>query len=217
MNPANRQVTGVERKYDIDQRLISTTDLSGRILYANQAFVDIAGYSQDELVGEHHNIVRHPDMPKAAFADLWEHLKADRPWMGMVKNRCKNGDHYWVQAYVMPLYDEQGRKTGYQSVRTRPSDEQIRRAETVYGRLNAGKARVPARSSRLATPVIGLVALMLAVIWALMLLVPPGLAQYALLGVVTLVALAGGVWLCRPIDQVRAQAEQVYGNPWPSS
>lgn len=140
---------GRERVYPADVRLISTTDLEGRITYANPDFCDVAGYSEAELRGQHHNIVRHPDMPKAAFADLWSHLNAGKPWMGMVKNRCKNGDFYWVQAYVMPLYNEQGEKTGYQSVRTRPSDEQIARAEAIYQRLQSGKQKAPARVSSL--------------------------------------------------------------------
>ncbi|NVK42482.1 MAG: PAS domain-containing protein [Oceanospirillaceae bacterium] len=213
MNHSNSQVTGVERRYPADQRLISTTDLSGRILYANQAFIEVSGFSVDELTGQHHNIVRHPDMPKAAFADLWEHLKADRPWMGMVKNRCKNGDHYWVQAYVMPLYDEHGGKTGYQSVRTRPSDVQIEQAERVYARLRAGKSRVPTRPSRLAMPLVGMIGAVMAAVWALMLFVPNGWLQYGLLALVTLVAVAAGAWFCRPLGDMRSLAGEVYDNP----
>lgn len=129
--------TGKERKFPDSVRLISTTDLQGNITYANPEFCDIAGYSIEELVGQPHSIVRHADMPPGAFADLWQHAKDDKPWMGMVKNRCKNGDYYWVQAYVTPLYDNHGQKVGYQSVRTAPSNEQIERATKVYKKINS--------------------------------------------------------------------------------
>lgn len=139
-------VTGVEQKYSADVRLISTTDTRGNITYANPEFCSVAGYSLEELMGQPHSVVRHPDMPAGAFADLWQHANGDKPWMGMVKNRCKNGDHYWVQAYVTPLFDNIGNKIGYQSVRTRPSDEQIDRAEKVYKKINSQK-KVSLRAS----------------------------------------------------------------------
>jgi len=135
-----RDSSNAERTFAQNVRLISTTDLDGRITYANDAFCEVAGFSREELIGQHHNIVRHQDMPKAAFADLWNHLKADKPWMGLVKNRCKNGQFYWVQAYVMPLFDQHGRKTGYQSVRTLPDRETVDRASSFYLRLNEGKS-----------------------------------------------------------------------------
>ncbi|MCP4598335.1 PAS domain-containing methyl-accepting chemotaxis protein [Neptuniibacter sp.] len=121
------------------QRIISTTDLKGRITYVNQVFCDIAGFTEEELIGKAHNIVRHPDVPPAAFANLWDSLKNDQAWRGIVKNRCKNGDHYWVDAYVTPLY-ENGQKVGYQSVRFKPSKEQVAKAEVIYAVANAGKA-----------------------------------------------------------------------------
>ena len=111
---------GKEKNFAQGSTLISITDLSGVIQYCNRDFVEISGYTEQELVGSHHNIVRHPDMPKAAFEDLWQTIKADKPWMGMVKNRCKNGDYYWVDAYVTPVY-QGGKKVGYQSVRSCPT------------------------------------------------------------------------------------------------
>lgn len=90
---------------------MSTTDLNSNITHANDAFVRISGYSLDELTGAPHNIVRHPDMPKAAFADMWKTLQGGEPWSGVVKNRCKNGDHYWVKANVCPI-KRQGTMTG---------------------------------------------------------------------------------------------------------
>ncbi len=123
--------------------LVSTTNLKGIITSANRAFIDISGYTEGELMGNQHNIVRHPDMPSAAFKDMWDTLKADRPWTGIVKNRCKNGDHYWVRANVTPLRDR-GRTIGYMSVRTTPSQQELRDAEALYDDLNANRAQMPA-------------------------------------------------------------------------
>ena len=124
-----------EKTFKSFEQLVSITDLDGRITYANPQFCKVAGYTLEELVGQHHNIVRHPDMPKAAFADLWQKLKRGDSWRGMVKNRCKNGDFYWVDAYVTPLY-ENDKITGYQSVRACPTDEQKVKAEKLYNTLN---------------------------------------------------------------------------------
>lgn len=131
-------VSNNERVFSEGQQLVSITDLNGIITYANNEFCDIAGYSLEELVGQHHNIVRHPSMPKAAFADLWSKLKQENSWRGMVKNRCKNGDYYWVDAYVTPVYEKET-ITGYQSVRTLPSKEQKQNAQKLYDDLNNGK------------------------------------------------------------------------------
>ena len=128
-----------ERTFSESEQLVSITDLDGRITYANDEFCDVSGYTLAELVGQHHNIVRHSSMPKAAFGDLWQKLKRGDSWRGMVKNRCKSGGFYWVDAYVTPLY-EKGKITGYQSVRTRPTQEQKQKAEQLYTSLNAGKA-----------------------------------------------------------------------------
>ncbi|MBW0148506.1 methyl-accepting chemotaxis protein [Marinobacter arenosus] len=135
----NLPVTNVEQTFPSTQKLISSTDLKGRITHCNQAFVDISGFSIDELVGKPHNIVRHPDMPPEAFDNMWSHLKAGRPWMGMVKNRCKNGDFYWVNAYVTPI-TESGDVIGFESVRSCPSREQVARAEKLYDRIRQGKS-----------------------------------------------------------------------------
>jgi aerotaxis receptor len=99
----NFPVTSVENDYNEDMEIISTTDTKGVITGVNDDFIKIAGFSEEELLGKSHNVVRHPDMPQAAFADMWGHLKDGKHWMGVVKNRCKNGDHYWVDAYVTPI------------------------------------------------------------------------------------------------------------------
>jgi len=127
----NKPVTNQLRDYSAAQKIVSTTNDRGIIQDVNEHFVDISGFTKEELVGQAHNLVRHPSMPQAAFAELWAHNKKAKPWMGMVKNRCKNGDHYWVDAFVTPMY-EQGRLVGYQSVRQKPSDTLIDRAERVY-------------------------------------------------------------------------------------
>ncbi|MBZ9556949.1 MULTISPECIES: methyl-accepting chemotaxis protein [unclassified Modicisalibacter] len=136
----NQPVTQREYPLDDEHYLISRTDLKGRITYANPAFVEVSGFSREELIGAPHSIVRHPDMPEAAFANLWETLEAGEPWRGLVKNRCKNGDHYWVDASVTPIYEE-GELQGYASVRVKADPEACRQAEQVYAQLRAGKAR----------------------------------------------------------------------------
>jgi aerotaxis receptor len=137
----NQPITQRERSFPESQRLISTTDLKGQITYCNQAFIEISGFSHAELLRAPHNLVRHPDVPAAVFEHMWTTLKRDKPWMGVVKNRCKNGDHYWVNAYVTPVL-ESGQVTGYESVRVKPNAEQIRRAEALYRRINAGKPAI---------------------------------------------------------------------------
>jgi aerotaxis receptor len=140
----NQPITQRERTFPAQQRLISTTDARGVITYCNDAFVEISGFSRDELIRAPHNTVRHPDVPSAVFEHMWGTLKQGLPWMGIVKNRCKNGDHYWVNAYVTPIFDQK-QVIGFESVRIKPTAEQIRRAEALYSRLNNGKPAVPTR------------------------------------------------------------------------
>ncbi|MEO2267389.1 PAS domain-containing methyl-accepting chemotaxis protein [Pseudoalteromonas sp. YIC-656] len=134
----NLPVTTKEVHFDKNQKLISVTDLRGVITDCNQAFENISGYTRDELIGQPHNLIRHPDMPAAAFATMWRYLKSGQPWMGLVKNRCKNGDFYWVDAYVTPI-SEHGQIVGYESVRSCPSREDVNRASKLYASVNANK------------------------------------------------------------------------------
>lgn len=127
-----------EVTFDDSQQLVSTTDLRGVTTYANTAFCQVSGYSEAELVGKNHNIVRHPDMPKAAFKELWDKLEQGHSWRGVVKNRCKDGRYYWVDAFVTPIF-ESGKLVGYQSVRVRPSEQLKQRAQTLYNAINQGK------------------------------------------------------------------------------
>ena len=143
----NLPVTGQERVYGQETAIVSITDLKGVITYVNQDFIDVSGFREDELLGQSQNIVRHPDMPPEAFADLWQTIKAGRPWRGVVKNRCKNGDYYWVDAFVTPLV-KGNRVVAYQSVRTRPDSGSIQKAESVYRKLLTKQiSRLPHRHS----------------------------------------------------------------------
>jgi aerotaxis receptor len=140
----NQPITQRERTFPANQRLISTTDAKGVITYCNDAFVEVSGFSREELLKAPHNTVRHPDVPPAVFEHMWSTLKKGQPWMGIVKNRSKNGDHYWVNAYVTPMFDNK-QVAGFESVRVKPTAEQIQRAEALYARLNSGKSAIPSR------------------------------------------------------------------------
>ena len=119
-----------------DDFLVSQTDEKGVILFANDDFCKIAGYPLEELVGKPHSIVRHPDMPKAAFKDLWNTVKSDKVWSGYVKNKTKDGGYYWVYATVYPMYDEVRHAKTYMSCRRKPSKQEIADAENLYKTLN---------------------------------------------------------------------------------
>ncbi|TAN66768.1 MAG: PAS domain S-box protein [Methylobacter sp.] len=135
----NKPVTDVEHVLSDSDSIVSNTDLKGVITYANDTFIRISGYSREELIGAPHNIVRHPDMPPEAFADLWRAMKAARPWTGIVKNRCKNGDYYWVLANAAPIH-ENNQLVGYMSVRSKPEREQVEAADAAYRLFREGKA-----------------------------------------------------------------------------
>jgi aerotaxis receptor len=135
----NLPVSQTEKPYIKGEYLVSKTDLKGITTYANDAFVAMSGYSREELVGKNHNLIRHPDMPPQAFADLWNTIKAGRPWRGIVKNRCKNGDYYWVDAFVVPVR-KNDETIGYMSVRSEPSRQAVTEAEALYRMLNQTKA-----------------------------------------------------------------------------
>jgi len=133
----NLPITDNEVNFSAGEEIISVTDVKGAITSYNDTFLKISGFSAEELDGVNHNVVRHPDMPAAAFADLWQNLKSNNHWMGIVKNRCKNGDYYWVDAYVTPI-TEKGQLIGYESVRAKPSQERVQRAEKIYSDINKG-------------------------------------------------------------------------------
>ena len=136
----NGALTGHEVEVAPEQAIVSRTDLNGTITYVNPYFIAISGYSSQELIGSPQNILRHPDMPAEAFADLWACLKAGLPWTGLVKNRCKNGDHYWVRANITPV-GEAGSATGYLSVRVRAEPAEVEAAGLAYRSIQDGNAQ----------------------------------------------------------------------------
>ncbi|MDR1462278.1 MAG: methyl-accepting chemotaxis protein [Azoarcus sp.] len=159
----NLPVSQHEASLPAGRYIVSRTDLKGIITYVNDTFVELSGFSREELLGHNHNIVRHPDMPQQAFAQLWETIKSGRPWRGVVKNRCKNGDHYWVKALIVPV--KKGEQTiGYMSVRTSPARQEIREGEALYAHLTANGGKLPSlaahRPPSLRFRLIGLAALL---------------------------------------------------------
>ena len=137
--PSHPPVTQREVTLADNTTLMSTTDLQSYITHANDTFVQVSGYALHELTGSPHNLVRHPDMPKAAFADMWYTLKQGEPWSGIVKNRCKNGDHYWVRANAIPMV-RNGQTTGYMSIRTKATEEEIAAVTPLYQALKEERA-----------------------------------------------------------------------------
>ena len=137
---ANLPVTQQEYEFPDHETLLSATDTQSHIQYANAAFVRTSGYRPDELLGQPHNLVRHPDMPEEAFADMWRTLKEGHSWTALVKNRRKDGDHYWVRANAAPMR-RNGKLIGYLSVRTRPERDEVQAAESLYQRFREGRAR----------------------------------------------------------------------------
>ena len=133
-------VTQNEYPLDDDTTLMSTTDLHSYMTHTNDTFVQVSGFTLQELLGQPHNIVRHPDMPKAAFADMWYTLQKGEPWSGIVKNRRKNGDHYWVRANAVPMV-RNGQMTGYMSIRTRATEDEVAAVEPLYKALNEGRSK----------------------------------------------------------------------------
>ncbi|HAU5636535.1 methyl-accepting chemotaxis protein [Citrobacter amalonaticus] len=216
-------VTQQNTPLDDDTTLMSTTDLHSYITHANDTFVNISGYSLNELLAQPHNLVRHPDMPKEAFADMWYTLQQGEPWSGIVKNRRKNGDHYWVRANAVPMVRE-GNVTGYMSIRTRATDAEIATVEPLYKALNEGRCRrrihkgLVVRKGWLgklpAMPVRWRVRSVMALIYvvlaaALHLSGAPWLAQL-MCALVMLLGTAAFEWqIVRPIENVAKQALKV--------
>jgi len=148
----NLPVTHTEFQFPDGVTLVSTTDLKSHITYCNPAFIAVSGYSREELIGQPHNLVRHPDMPPEAFRDMWATLQSGSPWSAMVKNRRKTGEHYWVMANATPVL-ENGQPVGYMSVRTKPTREEVEQAEALYARMrieaDSGRVTLALRGGRL--------------------------------------------------------------------
>ncbi|MGR9012510.1 MAG: methyl-accepting chemotaxis protein [Gammaproteobacteria bacterium] len=135
----NMPITSVEHVLDDTASIVTKTDLKGMITYAGDDFIQISGFTRDELIGSSHNIIRHPEMPVEIFEDLWKSIKVGRPWSGVIKNRCKNGDFYWVLANITPYY-ENDELIGYMSVRSKPSQKQVAEAADAYEKIREGRA-----------------------------------------------------------------------------
>ncbi|MBE9396177.1 PAS domain-containing protein [Pontibacterium sp. N1Y112] len=140
-------ITPIDREIRLgdDEFIVSKTDTKGIITYCNRVFMHIAGYSEAELLGKQHNIVRHPDMPRGVFRFLWQTLQDGEEFFGYVKNMCKSGAYYWVFANVTPDYDERGRIVGYYSVRRKPSDQAIAALAPIYKEMLELEARAGAK------------------------------------------------------------------------
>ena len=134
----NQPVTQQEYQYPDDATLMSTTDVNSHITYANDAFIEVSGFTSEDIIGQPHNIVRHPDMPPQAFKDMWATLQQGFPWTALVKNRRRNGDHYWVRANVVPII-RGGKTRGYLSVRTKPTAAEIIETQLLYDKINRGE------------------------------------------------------------------------------
>ena len=136
------QPTNVARTFGQDELIVTKTNLKGVLQYANPLFIDLAGYSEDELLGKPHSVIRHPEMPRAVFALLWEAIQAGREIFAYVKNMSSNGDHYWVYAHVTPSFDGTGQVVGYHSNRRCPDDAAIAKVESLYAEMRAAERAV---------------------------------------------------------------------------
>lgn len=136
ITPTNREV-----RFGDDEIIVSKTDPKGRLTYVNRVFMSISSYREAELLGQPHNIIRHPDMPKSVFGYLWETIAAGREIFAYVKNMTKTGDHYWVLAHVTPTFGADGGIVGYHSNRRTASREALSRVEPLYASLRAEEAK----------------------------------------------------------------------------
>ncbi len=211
----NKPVTGVERKLTPGRPIVTKSDLKGTITYCNQSFIDIAGFTRQELIGSPHNIVRHPDVPPVVFEDLWRVLKAGHPWRGTVKNRSKNGDHYWVDAYVTPI-TEDGKPVGYMSVRTVPDARSVEQAERMFQAINAGAEKftpTPIASTKMRTKVVLLCLAVTAAILSVLAGVFTGGVGIVLGVVAGLIGISTAGYavtrLINPLDRIAKAIEQI--------
>jgi aerotaxis receptor len=217
----NLPVTQVEAPFPKGRYIVSRTDLKGMTTYVNDTFVDLSGFTREELLDKNHNVVRHPDMLPGAFAWLWDTIKQGRPWRGIVKNRCKNGNYYWVDALVVPVL-KNSKAIGYMSVRTEPTRQQVAEAEALYAQLKAGKAKIPQPSAwmrlSLKTKLTGFVLWMIAaqVAGALIHLFGGGLGLSAgavelALQCLGLSSVVAGVWLLAIQGQMMTIIKRIIG------
>ncbi len=147
MKNPNIQPTSVEKSMRENDFIVSKTDLKGRIIYGNRIFIEFSGYTEAELLGAQHNIIRHPDMPRAVFKLLWDTIQTGQECFAYVKNMARDGSFYWVVANVTPAYDAEGKLSGYLSVRRKPKPESVRVVDGLYRAMWAEEKRVGARDA----------------------------------------------------------------------
>ncbi|MBI3771802.1 MAG: methyl-accepting chemotaxis protein [Gammaproteobacteria bacterium] len=212
---SNLPVTNNERSYDASIQIVSTTDKKGALTSANKDFCDVAGFSLDEIIGKNHNMVRHPDVPPAAFADLWNSLKSGKAWMGIVKNRCKNGDFYWVDAYVSPIIEGKD-VIGYESVRVKPNRDLVERADTMYKAINSGKAFTSWSSSfgLVSRVYTGFMFLFVAMLWSAKFFdVISWTSTFITAAIVSALAYGMVKWCLSPLSTFVAETKSIIDNP----
>lgn len=211
----NLPVTDREIAVARDVQLISTTDLKGMITFVSDEFVRISGFEREELIGKSHNVVRHPDMPPAAFRDMWDTIKAGGSWRGMVKNRCKDGSYYWVDAFVSPVTKD-GRIIGYQSVRSKPQQADRQRAVSEYAKWSKnskGAQSIPFRPGMRFVSRLWLSLLVPAVLSCTALLLWQGWQVATVAAAGFILATAAIATEIRMIKRLLAYARQVADNP----
>jgi PAS domain S-box-containing protein len=199
--------------FDRSKHLISTTDPQGRITYVNHHFTNISGYTRQELLGAPYNTLRHPDMPKPVFSDMWANLRAKKSWMGLIKNKSRDSEPFWVDCYATPVFED-GKVIGYQSVSIAPQQKMIERAEKIYSGLD-GQA-VPQQGFRLKVRekiLLGFSAIHLALIGLLVVLNILSLPYAAIIFAVGLFAnmlLANQI--VKPLREAEQMAKEIYSN-----
>ena len=205
----NEPVTGVEQTYPKDFNILSIVTPSSHITHVSKDFVTLSGFTEEELLGQPHNIVRHPDMPPAAFQNLWHTIKQQKSWMGLVKNRCKNGDHYWVDAFASPII-QNGEIVEYQSVRLQPKREHVKSAEKIYSQINTGKTPYQLKLPRTRLwQRCGLYALPFLILSIFI----QNYSAIAALAFVFLGMMASTYYLTRPLEEITTEARKIFDNP----
>ncbi len=211
----NMPITGRSIELPQNANILSTTNTQSHITYVNPDFIEISGFEEHELIKQPHNIVRHPDMPPAAFEHMWATLKSGQSWMGLVKNRCKNGDHYWVSAYVTPIQKD-GAVVEYQSVRTKPEQSRVDAAEALYEKLRQSK-KVKVSRDRVGFQGKIFLVIQAALLMAFSVLVPftsTGILNAALLFTVSSLLCCAGVFIMlTPLRKLAGEALDIADNP----
>jgi PAS domain S-box-containing protein len=142
-------LTGIERHFGQEEIIVSKTDVRGQITYANEVFLRVAGYREDEIIGQPHSLVRHPDMPRCVFKLLWDTLDAGKEIFAYVLNLARSGDHYWVFAHVTPTFGDQGRVVGYHSNRRTPERSAVEKVIPLYALLLAEERRHESKAQQM--------------------------------------------------------------------